>query len=493
MKIIAIALLTAIALGACDRKESGSARTVGSAGSLQVQNAPAAGSSSQPIVPLPDFTPLMKAEGPAVVNVITMNRAGSGRKSAAPGENDPLLEFFRRFMPDMPPGGPGGGPGAEPRGGLGSGFIITADGYILTNAHVVADFDDVTVRLADAKREFKAKVIGLDRRTDVALLKVDAKDLPTSHLGNSSEVQAGQWVAAIGSPFGFANTITAGIVSATGRALPDEAFVPFIQTDVAVNPGNSGGPLINLRGEVIGINSMIYSRTGGYMGVSFAIPIEVALDVAKQLQATGKVTRGRLGVGIQPMTRELAHSFKLDAPAGAVVVNIEKGSPAERAGLKVGDVILAYNGKKLEDPNELPRLVAATKPGEKATLEVWRNGKREQLAATVGEFPSETTPVSRETPSKDASNNLGLAVSELPPEGRKALGVDYGVVVEEVTGGAAARTPIQPGDVIVAVGQERFRSVKEFNQLVAQRKKGESVPLLVRRGDAAMYVPLEIG
>jgi serine protease Do len=499
---ILIAAFVALAVAGCGRKEADATKTARAPGPFQVQTAPpqsaSSGGTSSPsssassdrVVPLPDFTPLMKIEGPAVVNVITMNTAAKARRSANPPENDPLYEFFRRFIPDMPPGGQGG----QPRGGVGSGFIITPDGYILTNAHVVADFDDVTVRLADAKREFKAKVVGIDKRTDVALLKVDAKDLPTARLGNSSEVEAGQWVAAIGSPFGFANTITAGIVSATRRALPDESFVPFIQTDVAVNPGNSGGPLINLKGEVIGINSMILSGTGGYMGVSFAIPIEVALDVAKQLQSTGKVTRGRLGVGIQPVTRELAQAFKLDGPIGAVIVNLEKGSPADQAGLRVGDVILSYNGEKIEDPNELPRLVAATKPGEKATLEVWRNGKREQLAVTVGEFPSETTTASRAPPNKEpASNALGLAVRELPPEGRKALGVDYGLVVEDVTGGPAARSPIQPGDVIVAVGPDRFRSFDEFNKLVSQRKKGESVPLLVRRGEAALYVPLEVG
>jgi serine protease Do len=469
--------------------------SVGSSGS----DASASAGASQPpsgqpstadrVVPLPDFTPLMKTNGPAVVNVITTNRRG---QTAAGGggqrpEDDPMLEFFRRFMPGAAPGGPG------QAGGIGSGFIISKEGHILTNAHVVADFEDVTVRLADSKREFKAKVIGLDRRTDVALLKVDAKDLPTATLGNSGQVQPGQWVAAIGSPFGFANTITAGIVSATGRSLPDETFVPFIQTDVAVNPGNSGGPLINLKGEVIGINSMIYSRTGGYMGVSFAIPIEVALDVAGQLQQTGKVTRGRLGVGIQPVTRELAQSFKLEAASGAVVTQVEPGSPAEKAGLKPGDVILGFNGKKIEDPNDLPRLVAATKPGERAQIEVWRNGKREELAATVGEFPSEIASAPRgQRPGTEKSGSLGLAVRELAPQERKALGVDYGLVVEDVAGGPAGRSPLQPGDVILAVNQERFRSVEEFNKLVSQRKKGENVALLVRRGQGTLYVPVEI-
>jgi serine protease Do len=500
---IFIAGLVALVLAGCDstQPEANGARAA-LPGPFLVQTAPpqagastgsaSSGATGDRIVALPDFTPLMKSEGPMVVNVITANKAAQARRRGAPQQDDPMYEFFRRFIPDMPPGGPGAPDGGRQRGGLGSGFIITPDGYILTNAHVVAEFDDVTVRLADAKREFKAKVVGLDRRTDVALLKVDAQDLPSAKLGNSSQVEPGQWVAAIGSPFGFANTITAGIVSATGRALPDESFVPFIQTDVAVNPGNSGGPLINLKGEVVGINSMIYSRTGGYMGVSFAIPIEVALDVAKQLQSTGKVTRGRLGVGIQPVTKDLAQSFKLDATGGAVVVNVEKGSPADKAGLKVGDIILSYNGKKIEDPNELPRLVAASKPGEKASLEVWRSGKREQLSVAVGEFPAESTTASREAPSKQAGNNLGLAVSELPPEGRKALGVDYGLVVEDISGAPAGNSGIQPGDVIVAVGQQRFGSLDEFNKLIAQRKKGESVPLLVRRGESALYVPVQL-
>ena len=463
----------------------------------QASSAGAGASAPVAVVGLPDFSPLMKGSGPAVVNVITTNKVARRPQAGAQGggaDEDPLLEFFRRFVPDMP-GGPGGPGGGQPRGGMGSGFIISEDGHVLTNAHVVADFDEVTVKLADQKREFKAKVVGLDRRTDVALLKVDATGLPTIPLGDSAKVEPGQWVAAIGSPFGFANTITAGIVSATSRALPQESFVPFIQTDVAVNPGNSGGPLINLKGEVVGINSMIYSRTGGYMGVSFAIPIEVALDVAKQLRETGKVTRGRLGVGIQPVTQELAKSFNLREASGVVVVQVEQGSPADRAGLRQGDVILAFNGKQIEDANVLPRLVAATKPGERASLEVFRNGKRERVSVTVGESPNETTASAGGKPeTKPAAEALGLAVSELPPEGRKALGVDYGLVVQQVSpNGAAARSPLQPGDVIVAVGQDRFKSIEEFKKLVERHKKGDSVALLVRRGEGALYVPLEVG
>jgi serine protease Do len=311
---------------------------------------------------LPDFTTLMKQQGPAVVNVITKrepkvarNEPRGGAGSSAP--EDPLAEFFRRFMPDAPERGPGGQNGPGQGMGLGSGFIISQDGYVLTNAHVVAGDGEVTVRLADAKREFKAKVIGADERTDVALLKIEATGLPTVKLGKSAALQPGEWVAAIGSPFGFENTITAGIVSATGRSLPAETYVPFIQTDVAVNPGNSGGPLINLAGEVVGVNSMIYSQTGGYMGVSFAIPIEVALEVGKQLRSEGKVTRGRLGVRIQPMTKELAQSFRLQEPDGALIATVEPGSPADKAGTQA-----RRRGARLQRP-EARRPEQAAAPG----------------------------------------------------------------------------------------------------------------------------------
>ena len=507
-KLVLTAACAALSLAGCDAFESAfQPRQVAKPDNPPLVLAQASTGASQPAqtrsaaggveraASLPDFTPLMKANGPAVVNIVSINKAAKGRSrppgAQGPEQDDPMLEFFRRFMPG--PGGPGGSPDA-PRAGLGSGFIISRDGYILTNAHLVSDFDDLTVKLADSKREFKAKVIGVDKRTDVALLKVEAKDLPIVQLGKSHELEPGQWVAAIGSPFGFANTITAGIVSATGRSLPDETYVPFIQTDVAVNPGNSGGPLINLQGEVVGINSMIYSRTGGYMGVSFAIPIEVALDVAKELQANGKVTRGRLGVAIQPMTPELAKSFRLDSPAGAVVTTVERGSPAERAGLKPGDVILAYNGKAIEDANELPRVVAATKPGQQAELEIVRDGKRQRMPVKVGEFKEQVAAApAKASPQAPSQTDLGLAVRELTPEERKAAQVDYGLVVEDVAEGPAARSPIQPGDVILAVNQARFRSIEEFKKLVAARAKGENVALLIKRGDASLYVPMETG
>src|SRR6185503_11689576 len=441
---------------------------------------------------LPDFTTLMKQQGPAVVNVITKRdpkvarneSRGGGAGPSAP--DDPLAEFFRRFMPDSPERERGPGQGM----GLGSGFIISQDGYVLTNAHVVAGDGEVTVRLADAKREFKAKVIGADERTDVALLKIEATGLPTVKLGKSAALQPGEWVAAIGSPFGFENTITAGIVSATGRSLPAETYVPFIQTDVAVNPGNSGGPLINLAGEVVGVNSMIYSQTGGYMGVSFAIPIEVALEVGKQLRSEGKVTRGRLGVRIQPMTRELAQSFQLQETDGALIATVEPGSPADKAGLKPGDVVLGFNGQKLDDPNKLPRLVAATRPGQSATLRIWRNGKAEDVKFTAAELMAEAKAAKPAAEKSQTANRLGLVVSELPGAQRRALGVDYALLVENAD---SARSPLRAGDVIVAVGRETFKSVEEFERLLEQRKQGDTVALLVRRGEATVYVPVEVG
>jgi serine protease Do len=445
---------------------------------------------------LPDFTALMKEQGPAVVNVITKREPKTARNEPRGGAGssspeDPLAEFFRRFMPDSPERGPGGGQGGPGQGmGLGSGFIISQDGYVLTNAHVVAGDGEVTVRLADAKREFKAKVIGADERTDVALLKIEATGLPTVKLGKSAALQPGEWVAAIGSPFGFENTITAGIVSATGRSLPAETYVPFIQTDVAVNPGNSGGPLINLAGEVVGVNSMIYSQTGGYMGVSFAIPIEVALEVSKQLRASGKVTRGRLGVRIQPLTKELAQSFKLESSDGALIAAVEPGGPADKAGLKPGDVVLAYNGQAIDDPNKLPRLVAETKPGASASLKVWRNGKAEDVKFTAAELVPEVKTAKAPQEKSGKPNRLGLVVSELPASQLRALGIDYGLVVE---GADASRTPLRPGDVIVGVGRESFKSVEEFEKLLEAKKQGDTVALLVRRGEATVYVPVEVG
>ena len=439
----------------------------------------AAQGATKDLSALPDFAALVKKAGPAVVNVITQAKAGATppAMSQVPEE---FRDFFRRFMPERQPPGQ--------RQGMGSGFIISADGLVLTNAHVVENAERVTVRLADAKREFTAKVIGADSRTDVAVLKVEANDLPALELGDSKSVTPGQWVAAIGSPFGFANTITSGIVSAVGRSLPGEAYVPFIQTDAAVNPGNSGGPLLTLDGKVIGINSMIYSGTGGYMGVSFAIPIEIALGVAKELQASGKVTRGRIGVAAQPLTRELAQAFGLKQPQGALIASVDKGGPADKAGIRVGDVVTRYNGTPVEAMNDLPRLVAASKPGETATITVWRDGTEQQITLTPEELQPER--VAQADPGKgETSGRLGVTVSELPAAERKSLGVDYGVVVQQVR---KPNVPLRPGDVIVAVNRSRFGSMQEFQSLI-DKQKGESVALLVRRGEATIYLPVEVG
>ena len=480
-----------LAVSACDPRSAPESAAPAAPGAAQAPAGPqpqadAASTPRAQASGLPDFTVLVETQGPAVVNVVTTRSARGGAGEAS---DDPLFEFFRRFMPNPPDPGPG--PGPENRGqGIGSGFIISTDGYVLTNAHVVANADEVTVRLADA-REFKGKIVGVDSRTDIALLKVGANGLPTVKLGNSQSLKVGEWVAAIGSPFGFVNTITAGIVSAKGRSLPDETFVPFIQTDVAVNPGNSGGPLLNLKGEVVGINSAIYSRTGGYMGVSFAIPIEVAMDVSRQLQATGKVTRGRLGVHIQALTPELAKSFGLSNTNGVLVASVEPRSPAEKAGLQPGDVILSFDGKPVNSANELPRVVAATKPGTSVPLEIWRGGAKRQVKATLAEFPTEDVAQQQSPEMRKSSNRLGLTVRELAPPQRKALGIEYGLIVEGVSPGPNMQ--VQRGDIIIAVNNVYFKSLDEFNRTVQKQAPGSVVALLVRRGDAALYIPVRVG
>jgi serine protease Do len=485
--------LGAALLGACSpRNETPPAASASAAAPLA-----AAAPASRPVLPAndatapPDFTALMERVGPAVVNITASGTRRVGGEAGAEMPGDPLLDFFRRFMP---PGGRPEMPREYRSQGMGSGFIIDREGHVLTNAHVVADADEVTVRLAGSKREHQAKVVGSDPQTDVALLKVEAPNLPVAPLGDSTRLRAGEWVAAIGSPFGFANTITAGIVSAKERSLPDENYVPFIQTDVAVNPGNSGGPLLNTRGEVVGVNSQIYSRTGGYMGVSFAIPISVAMDVAQQLRSEGRVKRGRLGVGIQEVSTQLAQSFKLSEPKGALVTTVEPRSPAERAGLAPGDVILRFAGQDVAEATDLPRLVAQAKPGTEVDVEVWRGGSARTIKLTVGAAPAPreaARPVPSGRPGQQSSGRLGLMVSELPPAGRRALGVPYGLVVEDVQG-PNAESPLQPGDVIVAVNSQRFASLAEFNRLVGEASAGQTVALLVRRGEASLYVPLTV-
>jgi len=448
----------------------------------------------QVMAQLPDFTDLVEKQGATVVNISTTQ---SARPQAAPQapqlrEDDPFYEFFRRFIPNP-------GPREFQNNSLGSGFIISTDGFVLTNAHVVESAEEITVKLND-KREFKAKVIGSDKRTDIALLKIEATGLPAVKFGDANKLKVGEWVIAIGSPFGFENTVTAGIVSAKGRSLPQENFVPFIQTDAAVNPGNSGGPLFNMRGEVIGINSQIYSRTGGFMGLSFAIPIDVANDIATQLKATGKITRGRIGVVIQPVTKELAESFGLPKSAGALVSSVEKGSPAEKAGIEAGDVILKFDGKAVASSEDLPRLVGATKPGTKAPVQLMRNKVTKDVSVVVGEMPDETRNAQRQQrrgqpggkPPVEAVTRLGMTLSEPTQAQREQLNVTGGVLVEEVAQGAAARAGIRRGDIILAINNQDIKSLEQFGQLVGQFEKGKIVALLVRRGTNALYIPLRI-
>ena len=438
---------------------------------------------------LPDFTALVEKQGAAVVNVSTTQIIeGSQGFQGFPNlpENDPFNEFFRRFAPQMPQQ-------RESRS-LGSGFIINAEGYILTNAHVVDRADKITVRLTD-KREFKATVVGADKRTDVALLKIEASGLPQVVLGNPEQLKVGEWVLAIGSPFGFDSSVTAGIVSAKGRSLPQENFVPFIQTDVAINPGNSGGPLFNLKGEVVGINSQIYSRSGGYMGLSFAIPIDVAMDVVAQLRATGKVTRGRIGVSIQEMTRELADSFGLAKAEGALISGVERGGPADRAGVRASDVILKFNGKPVTSSADLPRIVAATKPGSEVGVLLWRKGSTLKVSIIVGEIQDAAGKQARDnqggdTPSQSIAR-LGLNVTELNDEQKAELQVGGGLLVLEAKG-AAARADLQRGDVILAIGNIEILNVKQFNEILKQVAPGRNIALLVRRNDGTMYIPLKV-
>lgn len=442
---------------------------------------------------LPDFSELAERQGQVVVNISTTQILRNRATQVFPfDENDPMAELFRRFMPRGIPGIPRE---SESRS-LGSGFIISQDGYILTNAHVVDGADEVTVRLND-KREFRARIIGSDRRTDVALIKIEASGLPVARLGDPARLRVGEWVVAIGSPFGFENSVTAGIVSAKGRSLPQENYVPFIQTDVAINPGNSGGPLFNMNGEVVGINSQIYSRSGGYMGLSFAIPIDVAMDIQAQLRVSGKVSRGRMGVVIQEVTKELAESFGLERPMGAIVNSVEKGGPAEAAGIEPGDVILRFDGKVIQNSADLPRIVAATRPGSRVGVQLWRKGHYKDVQLTVGEIQDERPLAQRQGRSprtEQQANRLGLVVSELSAEQRRQLGVAGGLLVEDLRGNAA-RADLRPGDIILALIHRgvttEIRSVDQFNRLLAQFGRGANVTLLIRRGDMQTFITIK--
>ncbi|OWY36100.1 DegQ family serine endoprotease [Herbaspirillum aquaticum] len=456
--------------------------------------------ASPTVAALPDFADIVERTGPAVVNIRTTERVRQNAQGQGGMDDPEMQEFFRRFFgipiprqqqPGTPRGnGKQGGQGQQeevPRG-VGSGFIISADGFIMTNAHVVDGASEVYVTLTD-KREFKAKIVGSDTRTDVAVLKIDGSNLPRLNMGDSDKIRVGEWVLAIGSPFGLENTVTAGIVSAKARDTGD--YLPLIQTDVAVNPGNSGGPLINLKGEVVGINSQIYSRSGGFMGISFAVPIDEALRVADQLKASGRVTRGRIGVQIGEVTKDVAESLGLARAQGALVQRVEAGGPADKAGLEAGDIILKYNGATIERPSDLPRMVGSTKPGAKATVNIWRKGSARDVSVTVVELEADKPKQAEEKKAKpdNTPNSLGLVVSDLSDAQKKELKVENGVLVENVSGAAAA-AGIRPGDVIQRLNEVDVNDSKQFGQLVAKLDAKKRAAVLVRRGDSSQFVPL---
>ena len=445
---------------------------------------------------LPDFTELYEKQSPAVVN-ISITQVTHANNVGMPGmlDDDGMQDLFKHFGIPMPgvPNAPGGVPQQDYKTqSLGSGFIISSDGYILTNAHVVSEADEVVVKLFD-KREFKAKIIGADRRTDVALVKIEATSLPKVTFGDPTKLKVGEWVAAIGSPFGLENTMTAGIVSAKGRALPQENYVPFIQTDVAINPGNSGGPLFNLSGEVVGINSQIYSRTGGSVGLSFSIPIDVAIDVSNQLKTTGKISRGWLGIAIQEITKELADSFGMKNTNGALIAGVEKNGPADKGGLEAGDVITKFDSKSIVVSNDLPRVVGMTKPGRIVPVEVLRKGSIKVLSMGVGEMPTDPSEVTAgpKAPAKPDVNKLGLVLKELTPQQKKKITGKNGLLVVDALG-AAAQAGISRGDVILGLNNTVVQSLDQFNKQVAAISSGKTVALLVLRGENTLYVPLKI-
>ncbi|WP_206953984.1 DegQ family serine endoprotease [Trinickia acidisoli] len=446
---------------------------------------------------IPDFSGLVETYGPAVVNIsakhVVKQTAQRSMQQLPVDPDDPFYQFFKRFYGQFPgfnggdSGGGGGGQDDVPSASLGSGFIISNDGYILTNAHVVDGANVVTVKLTD-KREFRAKVVGTDKQSDVAVLKINASNLPIVKIGDPNQSKVGQWVVAIGSPYGFDNTVTSGIISAKGRSLPNENYTPFIQTDVPVNPGNSGGPLFNLEGQVIGINSMIYSQTGGFQGLSFAIPIDEAMRVKDQLVKTGHVSRGRLGVAVQGVNQTLAESFGLQKPVGALVSSVDPDGPAAKSGLQAGDVILAVNGTAVNDSTDLPSQIASMKPGTKATLDIWRDKSKKQVTVTLGSL-SDTKVADKGTQGSE-QGRLGVAVRSLTPQERSGTSLTHGLLVQQ-SSGPAASAGIQPGDVILAVNGHPVTSVQQLRDVIA--KAGNSVALLIQRDNAQIFVPVDLG
>jgi serine protease Do len=431
---------------------------------------------------LPDFSGLVAENGAAVVNISVTEKADKASAQGEPGEgDDPLSQFFHHYRMPAPD------QHAPPSHGIGSGFIISANGYVLTNAHVVADASEVTVKLTD-RREFAAKVVGVDKRSDVALIKIAATGLPIVHFGDSSRLRPGQWVIAIGSPFGFENSVTAGVVSATARPL-DENYVPFIQTDAAVNPGNSGGPLFNVDGQVIGINAQIYSRTGGYMGMSFAIPIDLALSVKDQLLSKGKVSRSRIGVAVQEVNQKLATSFGLGVPHGALISAVEPKSPGERAGLQPGDVITSVNGQSIDHSFDLPTVIAAIAPGSEARIGIWHDHKASEVAVKTVLLDDEPTQAAKNS-GEDGGGKLGLAVRPLDSKEQQELHTRGKLVVEDVSGPALA-AGVQAGDVVLGVNGAGVGSIADLKREVA--RAGHSVALLIQREEAQIYVPVDMG
>jgi serine protease Do len=447
---------------------------------------------------LTGFADLVEKASPTVVNIRTTARGPAGQAGMLPQlpeglqDNEQLQEFLRRFFPPRQPGQGPRGEGQEIPRGVGSGFIISANGFVVTNHHVIAGADEIYVTLAD-KREFKGRLIGSDQRTDIALVRIDGSGLPHATIGDSTRLRVGEWVVAIGSPFGLDNTVTAGIVSAKGRDTGD--YLPFIQTDAAVNPGNSGGPLLNTRGEVVGVNSQIYSRTGGFMGISFSIPIDEAMRVVEQLKASGRVVRGRIGVGIADVTREVAEPLGLPRAGGALVRSIESGGPAERAGFEVGDIIQRFDGKPIDKASDLPRMVGDTRPGSKVPVQVWRKGSTRELQVTVAEMQPDQSPRARaqqeaQPGAAARANALGLAVADIPAERRAQLGIRNGVLVEAAEG-PAARAGLRQGDIVLSLDNQDVSSAAQFNELSGKLDRSRTHVLLVRRGDSAAFVPIK--